>query len=92
MQPWLNGNTRYPPPNSTLLKDHFRSSIAKWMKAASDEYEEGSLEDPDEVPELAGTVDDSCLIASELGDDVALPRDGGKASTVMNIPALVQGC
>jgi hypothetical protein len=28
------------------------------MKAASDEYEEDSLEDPDEVPELAGIIDD----------------------------------
>ncbi|KAH9953389.1 hypothetical protein BGW80DRAFT_1411073 [Lactifluus volemus] len=27
-QPWSNGNTRYPPPHSTLLKDHFTSSIA----------------------------------------------------------------
>jgi hypothetical protein len=47
------------------------SSIARWMTAASEEYdEEDSLEDQDEIPELAGTTDNSCLIASELGDDV----------------------
>ena len=44
-------------------------------------------EDGDEIPEPAGTIDDSCLIASELGDDVA--REG---LIVMNIPVVpVQG-
>ncbi|KIL63438.1 hypothetical protein M378DRAFT_164508 [Amanita muscaria Koide BX008] len=59
-QPWLNGNMRYPPPHSTLLKAHFVSSIARWMIAVSEEYEEeDSLEDQDEIQELAGTADDS---------------------------------
>jgi hypothetical protein len=45
-------NTRYPPPHRTLLYDHFRASIGRWMMAASEEYEEeeDSLEDQDEVP------------------------------------------
>jgi hypothetical protein len=60
------------------------------MKTTSEEYEEeGLLEDQDEVPELAGTIDNSCLIASELGDDIVLPQDRGKGLTV---PVLVQRC
>ena len=57
------------PPHSTLLKGHFTSSIERWMSALSKENkEEDSLEDEDEIPELAGTIDNSCSIASELGD------------------------
>ena len=45
------------------------SSIARWMSAASEEFEEeDSLEDEDEIPEPAGMIDDDCSIASELGD------------------------
>lgn len=44
------------------------------MSCDSKEYEEDdTLEDEDEIPEPAGTTDDSCLIASELGDDAELP-------------------
>ncbi|KIK00616.1 hypothetical protein K443DRAFT_100028 [Laccaria amethystina LaAM-08-1] len=74
-QPWLNRNAQYPPPpHSTLLRDHFMSSIATWMSATPEEYEEeDSFEDEDEIPETTGTTNDSCLFASELGDDVVLP-------------------
>ena len=63
------------------------ASIAKRMSATFEEYEEeDSLEDEDEIPEPAGTINDSCSIASELGDDVSLPQDGGKGLIAMNIP------
>jgi hypothetical protein len=45
--------TQFPPPHNTLLYDHFRTSIGRWMMAASEEYEEDdSLDDQDEVPPL----------------------------------------
>jgi hypothetical protein len=43
--------TQFPPPHKTLLYDHFRASIGRWMMAASEEYEEDSLDDQDEIPE-----------------------------------------
>jgi hypothetical protein len=50
------------------------SSIATWMSATPDEYEEeDSFEDEDEIPEPTGTTNDGYLFASELGDDVVLP-------------------
>jgi HNH endonuclease len=64
--------TQIPPPHKTLLYDNFRASKGRWMMAASEEYEEeDSLEDQDEVPQPVGISDDSCLIATEMSDDIA---------------------
>jgi hypothetical protein len=42
------------------------------MKAVSEEYDkDDSLED--DIPELAGIIDNTCQIATDLGEDVVLP-------------------
>lgn len=49
MQPWSKVNTCYPPPHSTLLKDHFISSIARWMSGASEGDEEDDWMEVEDV-------------------------------------------
>jgi hypothetical protein len=49
------------------------------MKASSEEYEEeDTLEDEDEIEELTGVSNDTCLVAADFDHDVVLPQPGGK--------------
>ena len=57
-QPWKSQSDSqlFPPPSPALLKDHFRASIAMWMKGTSDEYDdEDSFEDEEDIAEMTET-------------------------------------
>jgi hypothetical protein len=45
-QPWTSvmKPKHYPPPHKNILHEHFRASIARWMMAASEEYEDEVLD------------------------------------------------
>jgi hypothetical protein len=60
-QPWTSGrdHARYPPPHRTLLLAHFKSSVARWMRAGSEESDEDDSLEEDEIPEMAGIADDT---------------------------------
>jgi hypothetical protein len=64
-QPWQSDcdRTLFPPPHPTILRDHFQASVAKWMKAASEEYDEDDSFDKDEIAELTEISDDRCQVA-----------------------------
>src|SRR5205085_10132249 len=93
-QPWTSSldRTLFPPPHETLLRDHFQASIARWMKAASEEYdEEDSFEDQDEISEWTEISDDRCLIAADFSRDIVFPQPGSKGEERIDASALQLG-
>jgi len=79
-QPWASpcDSNRFPPPHPTLLREHFQASIARWMKAASEEYEEeDSFDDEDEIAEMSciSRPEDRYVVIGDSGEDTACLRN-----------------